>query len=171
VRAGKLALVLAGVLLVISGCGSPAAAPRTAAAVAAAVPDTLTFTARTIDGQPFDAASLAGRPTLLWFWAPWCATCASQADMVAEMRATYDRETLGIVGIAGMGDNAAMHEFVTDLDVTTVPSLDDEAGVLWKKFGVTEQSTYVLIDRTGKVVLTSYLDAVDLPVRIKSLVA
>jgi thiol-disulfide isomerase/thioredoxin len=170
VRAGKLALVLAGVLLVISGCGSPAAAPRTAA-VAAAVPDTLAFTARTIDGEPFDAASLAGKPALLWFWAPWCATCAGQADMVAEMRAAYDREKLGIVGIAGMGDNAAMHEFVTDLDVTTVPSLDDQAGVLWTKFGVTEQSTYVLIDRTGKVVLTSYLDAVDLPARIKSLAA
>jgi thiol-disulfide isomerase/thioredoxin len=166
----RLGAVLIGlVLLVTTGCSSPAAAPQ--AAAAAAVPDTLTFTGKTLDGQPFDAASLAGKPTLLWFWAPWCATCASQADVVAETRAAYDRDKLAILGIAGMGNNADMHEFVSDLDVTTVPNLDDEAGVLWKKFGITEQSTYVLIDRTGRVVLTSYLDAVDLPTRIKSLVA
>src|SRR3712207_8342970 len=52
-------------LLLVSGCTARAEAP--AAAPAAGV---LAFTGRTLDGAAFDAAALAGRPALLWFWAP-----------------------------------------------------------------------------------------------------
>jgi thiol-disulfide isomerase/thioredoxin len=137
---------------------------------AAAVPASLSFTGRTLDGTPFDAATLAGRPTLLWFWAPWCATCAGQADQIIELREQYG-DRLAILGVAGLGDNAAMREFVTDLDVDTVPNLDDQAGEVWRRFGVTEQSTFVLIDRRGTVVETKWLDRIDLPARVQSLVA
>ncbi|MFV0132387.1 hypothetical protein ACLGIH_03845 [Streptomyces sp. HMX87] len=37
----------------------------------AKVPESLNFTATTVDGKPFDAKTLAGNPTVLWFWAPW----------------------------------------------------------------------------------------------------
>lgn len=37
----------------------------------AAVPEVLAFTATLVGGGSFDAASLAGRPALLWFWAPF----------------------------------------------------------------------------------------------------
>jgi hypothetical protein len=63
-----------------------------------------------------------------------------------------------------------MHQFVSDLEVRNV-NLDDQAGVPWKKFGITEQSTYVLVDRTGKVVTTSYLDDLQLTDKVKSLMA
>ena len=117
----------------------------------------LGFTGKTLDGEPFDAAALAGKPALLWFWAPWCATCAAQAGSVTDVQAEYG-DRLGVLGIAGMGDNADMHEFVTDSRWAACRNLDDEAGVLWKKFGITEQSTYVLVDRAGKIVTTGYLD-------------
>jgi hypothetical protein len=52
-----------------------------------------------------------------------------------------------------------------------VPHLDDEPGTLWKKFGVTQQSTYVIIDRAGAVVTTGYLDDLQLTNKVKSLVA
>ena len=112
---------------------------------------------------------MAGRPALLWFWAPWCATCASQADSITDLKATYG-DRLAILGIAGLGDNAAMREFVSDLDVGTVPHLDDQAGELWRRFGVTEQSVFVLIDRRGSVVETKWLDSIDLGAEVKTLV-
>jgi thiol-disulfide isomerase/thioredoxin len=161
----RLGVCLAGVLLALAGCGSPAPAPPAAAAMSSA----LTFTGRTIDGEPFDASSMAGRPALLWFWAPWCATCAAQAGSVTNVAQEYG-DRLGILGVAGMGSNAEMHEFVTDLEVGGIRNLDDEAGVLWKKFGVTEQSTYVLVDRAGTVVSTGYLDDLQLTTKVKSLV-
>ena len=32
--------------------------------------DRLDFTGTTVDGAPFNGASLAGRPAMLWFWTP-----------------------------------------------------------------------------------------------------
>jgi thiol-disulfide isomerase/thioredoxin len=155
-RLGLLLLVL-----LLAGCGSKAPAAEKAGV--------LTFAGKLIDGQPFDAATLAGKPALLWFWAPWCATCAGQAGSVQEMQQTHG-DRLGVLGIAGMGSNAEMHEFVNDLEIPDVRALDDEAGVVWRKFGITQQSTYVLVDRSGNVVTTGYLDAVDLPARVQQLV-
>ena len=154
-------LLVAAVILLTAAC-APAAAPAAAAGAPA-------FTGRTLDGGGYDSAALAGRPAVLWFWAPWCATCASQADAVLDLHRTHGTR-LGVVGVAGLGGNAEMHEFVADLGVQAVTHLDDADGVLWRRFGITEQSKYVLLDRTGAVVLTGYLDAVDLPARVRSLV-
>lgn len=164
-------LAVAG-LLAGAGCGgAPAAVPAAAAAAGtvAAAPATLSFTGTTLDGASFDAATLAGKPTLLWFWAPWCATCAGQASSVTDLHAEYG-DRLAILGVAGLGDNKAMHQFVSDLDVGSVPSLDDQAGLVWRKFKITEQSTFVLIDRQGAVTHTGWLDDLDLSAKVKSLV-
>jgi thiol-disulfide isomerase/thioredoxin len=169
-----LAGLMAAALFGLTGCGAAAAgsgpvaaAPGTAAA--AAVPAALSFTGKTLDGAPFDGASLAGKPALLWFWAPWCATCAGQASSVTDLKTQYG-DRLGILGVAGLGDNKAMHQFVADLDVTTVPNLDDSEGVLWRRFSIAEQSVFVLIDRQGTVLHTGFLDDVDLSAQVKSLV-
>jgi thiol-disulfide isomerase/thioredoxin len=160
----RLLAALVGLLLLVAGCGgSPAAAP------AAAASGVLAFTGTTLDGAAFDGAALAGKPTVLWFWAPWCATCAAQAGSVTNLHDEYG-DRLGILGVAGMGSNADMHEFVTDLDVGAIANLDDQAGVLWQKFGVTEQSSFVLVDRAGRVVSTGYLDDLQLTAKVRSLV-
>jgi thiol-disulfide isomerase/thioredoxin len=163
----RAVLALAALLLAgAGGCGTPAPPQARAPGGATA---TFAFTGRTLDGRPYDASVLAGRPALLWFWAPWCATCASQAGAVTDMQATHG-DRLGILGIAGLGGNAEMHEFVADMEVGTVTNLDDAAGTLWKRFGITEQSTYVLVDRAGSVVGTGYLDHQELTARVASLV-
>ena len=136
----------------------------------AVVPASLKFTGKTLDGKPFDAATLAGKPVILWFWAPWCATCASEAMSISDLHDEYAGR-LNILGIAGMGNNKDMHEFVSDLEVGKVPHLDDKPGQLWKKFGITEQSTYVILDKAGKIVTSSYLDDLQLTDKVKSLVA
>ncbi|MEV7629624.1 redoxin family protein [Actinoplanes sp. NPDC089786] len=182
-------LVAALGLGLLAGCGtaaapaapppaapaSPPAAPASASSAPggppapAKVAASLAFAGKTLDGQAFDAATLAGKPALLWFWAPWCATCAGQASSVQEVQQEYAGK-LGVLGIAGLGSNAEMHEFVSDLEIPDVRTLDDQAGAVWRKFGITQQSTYVLIDAQGKVVTSSYLDAVDLPAKVRTLV-
>ncbi|GAA3345973.1 hypothetical protein GCM10020358_55170 [Amorphoplanes nipponensis] len=179
--AGRAAAGLLTALL--AGCGSsaavspapgpaavPAPGPSAAAAPAVAVPASLAFTGTTLDGKTFDAATLAGKPTILWFWAPWCATCASEAMSIADLQEQYAGR-LNILGIAGLGTTRDMHEFVADLEVGTVPHLDDAPGRLWKKFGITQQSTYVILDPAGRIVTTGYLDDLQLTTEVKSLVA
>jgi cytochrome oxidase Cu insertion factor (SCO1/SenC/PrrC family) len=67
-------LALALVVLATAGCaaaapagpavGAPAGAPAGPAAVGP-------VTAPTVDGGSFDMATLAGKPAVLWFWAPF----------------------------------------------------------------------------------------------------
>ncbi|MCM1017448.1 MULTISPECIES: redoxin family protein [Micromonospora] len=148
---------------------SPAATPGgPTSAPPAAVPATLTFTGKTLDGTAFSAAALAGRPVLLWFWAPWCATCASQAWTVAEIAPAY-RDTVPIVGVAGLGEQKAMKDFVTEFDLGGTTQIDDRNGALWRRFKVTEQSTFVVLDRTGRVVHQGFLDGEALTRQVETL--
>lgn len=135
---------------------------------AAQVPDVLRFTGTTLGGEAFDAAQLAGKPVVLWFWAPWCATCASQAWTVAEIAPRY-RDTVPIVGVAGLGERKAMKEFVTEFDLGATPQIEDGKGALWKRFKVTEQSIFVIIDRSGAIVHQGFLDGEALTAKVAAL--
>lgn len=112
------------------------------------VPETLVFTAKTVGGETFEGASLAGRPTLLWFWAPWCPTCRSQIPQVEGLASSHQGE-LNVVGIGSLDSAEAIAGFADDVDGVT--HLEDTEGELWKRFGVTEQSSFVLLDADGAV--------------------
>ncbi|SCL70346.1 TlpA family protein disulfide reductase [Micromonospora chersina] len=158
-----------GVVAAASPAAAPAGSPSPAAPVVPArVPETLSFTAKTLDGTAFSAAALAGKPVVLWFWAPWCATCASQAWTVAEIAPRY-RDTVPIVGVAGLGEQKAMKEFVTEFDLAGTPQLDDRSGTLWRRFEVVEQSTFVIVDRNGRVVHQGFLDGESLTRQVDAL--
>ncbi|MFC0504084.1 redoxin domain-containing protein [Micromonospora costi] len=161
--------------LAVAGCGggqpprvAGPAGPAGTAAGGSRVPDALAFTATTLEGVSFSGAALAGRPVVLWFWAPWCATCASQAWTVAEVAPAY-RETVPIVGVAGLGEQRAMRDFVTEFALAGTPQIDDRAGVLWRRFEVVEQSTFVIIDRDGRIVHRGFLDGEALTARLATL--
>jgi thiol-disulfide isomerase/thioredoxin len=161
-RVRLLAGLLAAAVTLLAGCASAPAKAESAKAVV------LRFQGRTLDGKAFDASTMAGKPAILWFWAPWCATCAQEAQSISDLAVDY-RGKIGILGIAGMGDNQQMHQFVSDLDVGDVPHLDDQTGTLWRNFGITQQSTYIFVDRTGHIVKTGYLDDLALTAEVKKL--
>jgi thiol-disulfide isomerase/thioredoxin len=144
------------------GPSATAGAANSAAPYTGPVPDTLKFSGTTLDGSTFSAASLAGRPVVLWFWAPWCATCFGQAASVAKLAKTYSGR-VNWLGVAGLDKSVkAMDKFVSEGEVGNITHLNDQAGTVWKKFGIKEQSTFVMINRTGKVMQTGWLDSVTL---------
>ncbi|MFD7312558.1 redoxin family protein [Streptomyces sp. NPDC059883] len=178
-----LPAAVAAILLTVTGCGadsgsdtgvgaeagSPTAAqssPRVPVIATgspggvggAAVPEALGFTATTVDGKPFDAGNLAGRPVVLWFWAPWCPACKAQAAETAKV-ATAHRGTVSVVGVAGLDTNTAMKDFVAETRTGVFPHLSDEKGEVWKRFEVTEQSRYVILDKNGTTVYEGVLPA------------
>ncbi|WNZ13461.1 redoxin domain-containing protein [Streptomyces sp. 11x1] len=119
-------------------------------------PAALNFAATTVDGKPFDAKTLAGKPTVLWFWAPWCPTCKGQAAETAKVAANQHGKA-NVVGVAGLDKNAAMRAFVSDTGTDSFPHLSDEKGEVWKRFKITQQSYYVILDQTGKTVYEGVL--------------
>jgi thiol-disulfide isomerase/thioredoxin len=132
----------------------PAAAEQPADAPADApvdAPDSpLAFTAVDIAGQPVDLADLAGEPVVLWFWAPWCSICRAEAPYIADVAADLAGEVT-FIGVAGLGERAAMQTFVADTGTGSFLHLSDDDGSLWQRFGVTYQPAYAFIGSDGSV--------------------
>jgi thiol-disulfide isomerase/thioredoxin len=164
--------ILAGALA-LTACAGPAATNDAADQAATSAPAAggtvdLKFTVATLDGGTFDGQSLAGRPALLWFWAPWCPTCVAEAPQVGAAARDFQGK-ITVVGVAGLDTTAAMRDFVALPQVQHIVHLADERGVVWKRFGVTAQSTYVLLDSTGQVVYRGYLGGDELTRRLSAL--
>ncbi|WP_431876043.1 TlpA family protein disulfide reductase [Micromonospora marina] len=183
------AAALTAVVLALAGCGAaepPAGrdgtsagpdvtaqpttvAPTAGGATDAPVPETLAFTGRTIDGGAFSGSSLAGKPAVLWFWAAWCSRCRGVADEVAAVQ----RENAGrvnVVGVAGLGSgDAAMRRFAEETGIEGFPHLADDGGQVWRRFKVTSQEQYVLLDSAGTVVHSGPLSQADLRKRVAGL--
>jgi peroxiredoxin len=122
----------------------------------------LTFSATTIDGTSFDAAALAGKPVVLWFWASWCPKCRAKAGDVAAVQRDLSGK-VHVVGVAGLGSgDAAMDRFAADAGITGFPNLADDKGEVWKKFGVTTQEYFVIIDKAGTIIHKGPLSGADL---------
>jgi thiol-disulfide isomerase/thioredoxin len=120
------------------------------------VAEVLRFTGTTVDGEPFDGASLAGKPAVLWFWAPWCHVCKGQSPNVSALAEEYAGE-VNVVGIAGLSDDAAgIADFADDTSGFT--NLSDSQGDVWRRFGIVEQSVFTVIDRNGEIVSEGFLE-------------
>jgi hypothetical protein len=71
----RLLLLVIGVTA-LAACGSPtvqapeATPPEAAVSTPSAVPAALAFSANRVGGGTMDLGDYAGKPVLLWFWAP-----------------------------------------------------------------------------------------------------
>ncbi|MGA8255598.1 MAG: redoxin domain-containing protein [Nocardioides sp.] len=120
------------------------------------VPDVLDFEATTVSGDAFEGASVAGRPVVLWFWAPWCAVCRSQVPDVTDLAETYG-EDVAFVGVGGLDSSDAIQSFADEVPGLT--HLSDPDGELYQRFGISEQSSFVVLDAAGAESLrTGYSD-------------
>jgi thiol-disulfide isomerase/thioredoxin len=154
--------------LALAGCSADAGRPEPADAGGATTGGGYDFTVATLDGATFDGRSLTGKPAVLWFWAPWCPTCLGQAKQVNALAADYAGKA-AVVGVAGLGTVPEMREFVGLAKLSGFPQLADEQGVVWKRFGMTAQSTFVVLDADGAVTARGHVDPAELPGRLDKL--
>ena len=173
------ALVVAPILMIVAACGTttdepgsssadatdvtsdaatetPSPTPTSAATGSPKAPAVLDFSADTVAGDTFKGASLAGRPAVLWFWAPWCPTCRAQIEGVSALADEYG-DDISFVGVGSLDEAPAIEDFATDVPAE-IPHLLDPDGAVWRHFGVVEQSTYVVLDADSSVVSEGYLD-------------
>lgn len=191
-RFGSTVAVI-GTVLVLAGCGGeqpdaggsptstrppatetsgsrPADDAATGASATAppAAPEELRFTAQTVDGEEFSGESLAGKPALLWFWAPWCPNCQAEAPTIAEAARTAG--DVQFVGVAAQDEVSAMRDFVQRFDLGSFPHIADTDATVWQRFGVTHQPAYAFVSSDGTIEMeTSNLDDGELLDRIGAL--
>ena len=135
---------------IISTSGTPSA---TASATVSAARASLAVT--TLAGDTFDPAVTAGRPVILWFWAPWCTICRAEAPDVNEVVAELEKSGSPVIvlGVPGRGKVPEMNDFVADTKTEGLTHLVDAEGVLWREYGVVTQPAFALLGVDGEVEL------------------
>lgn len=110
----------------------------------------LTFSATTVDGKPYKSTALLKKPSVIWFWTPWCAICRNESKAVAQLATKYAGK-VNFVGVGANGSTDEMKEFVALQQFANVTHLNDATGKLWNRFGVVIQPTLVFVDKNGKI--------------------
>lgn len=181
----RLAAGLFVLAAALTACGGPASSPGPTSTPppasststsaqpndtpAAAAPEQLKFTAKTVDGKDINGADLAGKPVVVWFWAPWCPKCQREAPGMAAAAKEHG-EKVTFLGVAALDQVPAMQQFVQKYGLQSFQHVADVDSAVWKRFGVTAQPAYAFIDASGQVeVVTSQLSAQDLTQRLSKL--
>jgi thiol-disulfide isomerase/thioredoxin len=132
----------------------------------------LTFTATTVSGTQFNSKILLQKkPSVLWFWAPWCAICQNESAGIVATAQKY-KNKVNFVGVGALGNTAELQEFIDKTGTSVITNIDDSSGVVWKRFGVVIQPTLIFVDKKGKITTkmgpsdTNFLES-----RIKTLTA
>ena len=106
------------------------------------------FATKTVNGATFQGHALAGKPSVLWFWAPWCAICRGEApDLVALAKSFKGR--VNILGVAGLGSVKDMKGFVSDTRTSGFTHVADTSGAVWSHFGIVSQPSFVFVTKSG----------------------
>ena len=161
-----IAFALTAALIGASGCsdgetGTSAQASQTS--------DLPTFTSTTLDGVEFSSTELEGRPSVLWFWAPWCSTCDAESTQINAAASELGND-VEIIGVGGLGPSFDIEAFVEFNDLGTIRNLVDEEADIWTKFGVLAQPSFAFISSDGSYeIALGILDADTIVERARAL--
>jgi peroxiredoxin len=105
---------------------------------------------RVLSGSDVTLASLRGKPTIVNFFASWCASCIREAH---EVQSAYQR--LGahghLVSVAWDDRRAATLAFVKRYG-WTMPVLEDASGTTGNAYGIVGLPATFVLDANGRIV-------------------
>ncbi len=128
------------------------------------------YSAKYLDGKPFDVTAEKGSVVLLNVWATWCGPCRFEIPELQALHDKYAAQGFKVIGVSVDETGAdAVKQFVTENKITYPIALDAEGHVA-NVLRTTVLPTSVIIGRDGRIVWrkigavlpneTSSLDAV-----------
>ncbi|MGQ0844213.1 MAG: TlpA family protein disulfide reductase [Sporichthyaceae bacterium] len=108
---------------------------------------------RLADGQRVNLRSLAvaGKPILLWFWAPHCPFCKAEAPKVVNFAARHGAK-VQVLGLGAQDDLDQAYGFRKETGTGGLAMVWDRSGKSWRDYRVTNQPTVVVLNGEGKEV-------------------
>lgn len=110
--------------------------------------ENVAFDLGTTTGSRITSAELSGKPTILWFWAPWCPASQDIADDVAA-EAKLAGDDVRFVGIGGEASARELRTFVSDYKLSGIEHGVDLSGDVTDRFGVTSFPSFVALYPEG----------------------
>ncbi len=71
---------------------------------------TPSFTAQKINGETFSSEELKGQPTVLYFWATWCAICKAELPVIKQFAQTHRIISIAMIS----GDNSKLSAYAKE---------------------------------------------------------
>ena len=102
----------------------------------------------TLDGPPFELASLRGRPVLVNFWGPTCEPCRKEFPLFTAKLAAHADDGLVIVGVLMYDAPAPARDFIAEYGATWL-TVDDPDAAIRKAYRVAARPQTYFIDRDG----------------------
>lgn len=102
----------------------------------------------TLDGQPFDLASLAGKPVLINFWGPSCVPCRDEFPLMKAKLAEHGADGLAIVGVLTDDPVEPARAFAAQY-AATWPTVVDPDKALKTAYRVAGRPQTYFVDRSG----------------------
>ena len=110
------------------------------------------YSAKMLDGRPFDLAAEKGNVVLLNVWATWCGPCRYEIPELQKLHDEFSARGFKVVGVSvDEGDPAEVKQFAADQKMNYPVVLDPE-GRIANLLQTMVLPTTVLIDRDGKIV-------------------
>lgn len=100
---------------------------------------------------------VAGKPSLLWFWAPHCPICRAEAPDLVDFAARHG-DDVQIIGVGAQDDLEQARGFLAETGTDDLQMIWDASGKSWVHYGVTNQPTVIVLDPAGKVKRTWFRD-------------
>jgi cytochrome c biogenesis protein CcmG/thiol:disulfide interchange protein DsbE len=104
----------------------------------------------TLDGQPFDQASLRGRPVLINFWGPTCVPCRDEFPLLVANLEEHAADGFAVIGVLNSDPVDMAKQFVTTYGGTW-PTVQDPDHALRVDYRVAAFPTSYFVDRDGVV--------------------
>lgn len=118
------------------------------------------FKMKTLEGKTFELSQLRGKTVVLDFWASWCPDCRKDAPEVVRMYKEYAPQGVEFVGVSMDTDVEAWRKGCEQFGVTYTQVSElkkfKETDIA-KAYGVKWIPSMVVIDKDGKVVLSTVL--------------
>lgn len=137
-------------LAALSACGGEDQATSTTQEQVVVASNLLNISGQSVEGENFDFSSLSSKPTVVWFWTPWCAICVGEGPTINEAYAKYG-DNVNFIGVGAQGTTGEMKEFVEITQTSKIIQINDADSSIWAHFEIPLQPSLIFIGTDGYI--------------------